>query len=850
MKKSSLISVAVTAFLALIVLVPTVNAGSGSIKGTGSEEDPYIIEDAEDWNVFAANAAAGSYGAGKHFSLVNSIGEDSAVTVMAGSNDHPFNGVFHGNGNTLTVDINNSVSLHGAAPFQNIKDAVIDGLVVKGTVRSGDKHPAGLVGISSSGSTGNKISNCTVYTSVTGNTYIGGVVGHGTSSNLTLENVAFKGKLNFTDAKSFAGGLVGWNDGATLTFKNCLYAGTAANGTAAFHPVSIKYPLAEATASAENIYCTADHNTGGDYLIPGTDYTVVSASAPVNSIYREVKACDDSTYYVTATVSGIDSFYLNTEEEIEIVPVVKEGETLLKEGTDYIVSTDPFPVKARGSYSITVSGTGSYKGKNKTDFKVGDKFRYRMYADSNVYIVDCENDVANVLIPDRVPLDYIVQDLAGRPVYGIAQEVFENNQKIETLTAGDNLVEIGPYAFSGCSNLKTVTIGSGLKTLAHSSFNGTVNLKEFTTTMNNEIDEDFDPGFTSADTVFKGLHGSTFASWVKDVQKGKFFGIDRHSEPTWIWSSDGSSATADFDCDTPCIFEKKGVKATVTSAPGSEAGTVVYTAKVTVDGYEYTDTKTVKVVLKLDKSSTPVVCGDTASLKATLTGSKDKISWKSSDTKIATVDANGKVTTKMAGTVTITASAVGIKAACTVTVLYKDVTNTSDFWYAPTNYLTKNGIVKGYDNQTLFKPANECTRAQMITFLWRLAGQPNPKKTTTDFKDIKTTDYFYKPVLWAVENGITTGYSKTEFGPQLRCTRKQAVTFLWRMAGKPEPGKNAKKFSDVRKTDYFYKAALWASDKKILAGYSDGSFKPDGLCLRRQMVTFLYKYDKYVNGKG
>ncbi len=256
------------------------------------------------------------------------------------------------------------------------------------------------------------------------------------------------------------------------------------------------------------------------------------------------------------------------------------------------------------------------------------------------------------------------------------------------------------------------------------------------------------------------------------------------------------------------------------------------------------------VTLTLDKKEANVVCGATLTLKATLKNSTSAISWKSSNTKIATVDSKGKITAKMAGKVTITASAAGKTAKCTVTVLYKDVTNSSDFWYAPTNYLTAKGVVKGYANQTEFRPANECTRAQMVTFLYRLQGEPKTKATTCKFGDVKSGDYFYKPVIWAVENGITTGVSATKFEPKKVCTRAQTVTFLWRMAGKPEPAKNAKKFTDVETKDYFYKATLWASGMKILAGYDDGTFKPQGKCLRRQMVTFLYKYDKYVNGKG
>ena len=185
-----------------------------------------------------------------------------------------------------------------------------------------------------------------------------------------------------------------------------------------------------------------------------------------------------------------------------------------------------------------------------------------------------------------------------------------------------------------------------------------------------------------------------------------------------------------------------------------------------------------------------------------------------------------------------------------ITVLYKDVTKSSDFWYAPTNYLTAKDVVKGYENQTLFKPGNDCTRAQMLTFMWRLAGSPTPKSKTCQFSDVKEGEYYYKPVLWAVENGITTGYDDGTFRPKTVCTRAQTVTFLWRMAGKPSPKSSTNNFNDVKTTDYFYKATLWASEKKILAGYDDGTFRPQGLCLRRQMVTFLYKYDKYVNKKG
>ncbi|MBP5654717.1 MAG: BspA family leucine-rich repeat surface protein [Clostridiales bacterium] len=256
------------------------------------------------------------------------------------------------------------------------------------------------------------------------------------------------------------------------------------------------------------------------------------------------------------------------------------------------------------------------------------------------------------------------------------------------------------------------------------------------------------------------------------------------------------------------------------------------------------------VTLTLNKKTDNIVCGKSDSLKATLKGATGNVTWKSSNTKIATVDSSGKVSAKMAGLVTVTATAAGQTAECKVQVLYKDVTNTKDFWYAPTYYLTNINVVKGYDKQTNFKPANECTRAQMVTFIWRLMGEPAPKTKTCKFSDVKKKDYFYKACLWGNENHIVEGYKDGTFGPQIVCARKHAVTFLWRLAGQPAPKTTKNKFSDIKKSDYFYKAVLWASEKGIVAGYTDGTFRPNGDCLRRQMVTFLYKYDKFVNGRG
>ena len=144
-------------------------------------------------------------------------------------------------------------------------------------------------------------------------------------------------------------------------------------------------------------------------------------------------------------------------------------------------------------------------------------------------------------------------------------------------------------------------------------------------------------------------------------------------------------------------------------------------------------------------------------------------------------------------------------------------------------------------SDTTFSPNKTCTRAQVVTFLWRAAGCPEPETTTTPFTDIKATAYYYKAVLWAVENGITAGTSATTFGPNKDCTRAQVVTFLWRNAGQPEPETTVNPFTDVKPTASYLKAVLWAVETGVTTGTSDTTFSPAKTCTRAQVVTFLYR---------
>ncbi len=165
-----------------------------------------------------------------------------------------------------------------------------------------------------------------------------------------------------------------------------------------------------------------------------------------------------------------------------------------------------------------------------------------------------------------------------------------------------------------------------------------------------------------------------------------------------------------------------------------------------------------------------------------------------------------------------------------------------DYFADAVLWAVENGITTG-TGKNQFSPSSPCTRGQIVTFLWRNAGEPEPKTTSQPFTDVKPTDYYYKAVLWAVENSITSGMGKDKFGPASPCTRGQAVTFLWRAAGSPSAPGMESSFTDIQSGSYYEKAVNWAVANDITAGTSTTTFSPDKSCTRGQIVTFLYRAD-------
>lgn len=146
---------------------------------------------------------------------------------------------------------------------------------------------------------------------------------------------------------------------------------------------------------------------------------------------------------------------------------------------------------------------------------------------------------------------------------------------------------------------------------------------------------------------------------------------------------------------------------------------------------------------------------------------------------------------------------------------------------------------------TTFSPDLTCTRAQAITFLWRIAGSPTPKSSTMVFKDVVADAYYYNAVLWGVENGLIKGTDATTFSPDAICSRAQFVTLLWRSQASPAVAVGTvNPFTDVKADTYFANAVLWAVNNGLTKGTSETTFSPDDSCTRAQMVTFLYRYTK------
>ena len=257
--------------------------------------------------------------------------------------------------------------------------------------------------------------------------------------------------------------------------------------------------------------------------------------------------------------------------------------------------------------------------------------------------------------------------------------------------------------------------------------------------------------------------------------------------------------------------------------------------------------------IKFDKDTVIIKKGSSEKLIATVlpnTAFNKNLNWSSSDENVATVDENGLVTAVSEGSadITVTTDDGGFTAVCKVEIAkkiaFKDVADENLWYYDSVYWAVENGVTSGMGEGT-FQPMAKLSRAQAVTFLYNLAGRPDVSGLQAkEFTDVSNTAWYYNAVKWAVANKITSGYGTGTFQPNATCNRAMIVTFLAnyaKAAGTYKEPTTSASFKDVKAKDWFRKSVDWAVENGITSGYGQGTFSPNVTCNRAMMVTFLKK---------
>ena len=404
-----------------------------------------------------------------------------------------------------------------------------------------------------------------------------------------------------------------------------------------------------------------------------------------------------------------------------------------------------------------------------------------------------KDKISLICYPAEKSGDYVISDT----VTTIGDYAFYGCDNLTSITIPDSVTSIGGDAFGNCSGLTSITIPDGVTTIGYGTFSDCSGLTSVT--IPDSVTSIGDDAFMHC----SGLTSVTIPDSVTTIGRYAFSGCDGLRDVWYTGSAD----------------DRKSIAVEVYNEPLVDASWHYNTCSTESHTY---------------LSAHDTTCENCEWVRKTTT-----------DHTFGKYIYNNDATASKDGTKTRTCSLCGKKETITATGTklpsknpFTDVKK-SDFYYSPVLWAVENGITSG-TSATTFEPNAACTRGQIVTFLWRAAGCPTPKTSKNPFTDVKKSDYYYKAVLWAVGEGITSGTSKTTFGPSDACTRGQIATFLWRAnGGKKVSATNP--FKDVKKSDYYYNAVLWAVKNNITSGTSATTFEPNAACTRGQIVTFLYR---------
>ena len=584
--------------------------------------------------------------------------------------------------------------------------------------------------------------------------------------------------------------------------------------------------------TAEKVNLTIDGTTAGSGMTMGDTHDTnweakvwgfvdlragsAGSTVTVNGGSYTGSTCASDSYHYTAlfTVGSESKLVLNNvsaETDERVVKASSCGEVVVSGGTYNITGINAF-----------LGAAFETKTASFTDMKLTAKYGGCVQVGSNATLENCEIKVTDIRTGDGTYLNCAVAVQYGGTAT-VKSGTYTAPYAAYVYNSGGT-INIENGTFTGVVRADATTDTTAVINIKNGSFNGeiqkgggpgsetisitggTFSFDPSTKVKNNGTDyivkrAGSEGAYTYTVLAKSGLTSGVYLTNPSGALASNYY-VSSTANGVWTVSysapSSGggsSSSSRRYDVSAPSV---KHGDVTVSPKSASKGDTVTITVKPD-SGYEL-DTLTVK-----DASGSKIKVKDKGDGKFTFTMPASKVTVSAEFAEIETLD-------------------------------FADVP-TDAYYYEAVKWAAKKGITGGIGNG-LFGPNQPCTRAQIVTFLWRAAGSPEPKSMSS-FSDVSADSYYAKAVAWAVENGITTGTGDGKFSPDATCTRAQSVTFLFRAIGKLVDSKA--EFSDVLTDSYYANAVAWAVENGVTNGIGDGLFGPDNSCTRAQIVTFLYR---------
>lgn len=584
--------------------------------------------------------------------------------------------------------------------------------------------------------------------------------------------------------------------------------------------------------TAEKVNLTIDGTTAGSGMTMGDTHDTnweakvwgfvdlregsAGSTVTVNGGSYTGSTCASDSYHYTAlfTVGSESKLVLNNvsaETDERVVKASSCGEVVVSGGTYNITGINAF-----------LGAAFETKTASFTDMKLTAKYGGCVQVGRNATLENCEIKVTDIRTGDGTYLNCAVAVQYGGTAT-VKSGIYTAPYAAYVYSSGGT-INIENGTFTGVVRADATTDTTAVINIKNGSFNGeiqkgggpgsetisitggTFSFDPSTKVKNNGTDyivkrAGSEGAYTYTVLAKSGLTSGVYLTNPSGALASNYY-VSSTANGVWTVSysapSSGggsSSSSRRYDVSAPSV---KHGDVTVSPKSASKGDTVTITVKPD-SGYEL-DTLTVK-----DASGSKIKVKDKGDGKFTFTMPASKVTVSAEFAEIETLD-------------------------------FADVP-TDAYYYEAVKWAAKKGITGGIGNG-LFGPNQPCTRAQIVTFLWRAAGSPEPKSMSS-FSDVSADSYYAKAVAWAVENGITTGTGDGKFSPDATCTRAQSVTFLFRAIGKLVDSKA--EFSDVLTDSYYANAVAWAVENGVTNGIGDGLFGPDNSCTRAQIVTFLFR---------